>query len=320
MTDSEFVLKNPSVTIATEITMFIICIVGLFLNGLAVYITLFRHKSKNAATWLMLYIALADIMFSVHDISATISKWATSHQVMLNPWFCQSTGMFFTFFIMSSTDGVGLLSLLRALSIARNVEISAIYWYVSIGVLILINSILSIFAALNEVMRLMESEAYCQASFRKNKISKFFSGFMLTKYTIMLLIILLSYFCITIKFYQTASKLNFRNSNNSSYYVGDKPAAAYQRWVITRLLILVFMYMICFLPELIVLIYTISTNTQRSPAADAVVSSGIAFMVIVNSVFLLFYNQENRKILSSMLPGWIFLNPHNLEIQELNSL
>ncbi|KXN74519.1 family A G protein-coupled receptor-like protein [Conidiobolus coronatus NRRL 28638] len=320
MSDQEFILSNPSVTIATEITMFIICIVGLFLNGLAVYITLFRHRSKNAAIWLMIYIAVADILFSVQDIAATISKWATSHQVMLNPWFCQSTGMFFTLLIMSSTDGVGLLSLLRALSIVRNIEIREVYWYISIGVLIIFNSTLCIFAALNQVMRVMESEAYCQASFRKNQISRFFSGFMLTKYTIMLLIILVSYFCITIKFHQTASKLNFKNNDDSSYYVGDKPAAAYQRWVITRLLILVFMYMICFLPELIVLIYTISTNTQRSPVADAVVSSGIAFMVIVNSVFLLFYNQENRKILFGILPSWILLYSPNLEIQELNSL
>ncbi|KXN74517.1 family A G protein-coupled receptor-like protein [Conidiobolus coronatus NRRL 28638] len=319
MADPEFILSNPSVTIATELIMFIICIVGLFFNGLAVYITLFRHRSKNAAIWLMIYIAAVDIMFSIHYIASQIAKWATLHQVMLNPWFCQYTGMFFTLLIMSSTDGVGLLSLLRVLSIARDTEIRAVYWYITIGLLTTFNTAFSIIAANNGIMRLMPSETVCQAQFRKNTFSIIYSLFMMVKYSIMLLIILISYFWITIKFYQTASRLNSKNNDSNGHFIENTRAKSYQRLVIMRLLILVIMYMICFLPELLVIVYNLITETERSPITDGVVAIGVALTIIVNSVFLLFYNQENRKILAAMIPSWMCLYSDSLEIQELSS-
>jgi hypothetical protein len=319
MADTEFILSNPSVTIATELTMFIICIIGLFLNGLAVYITLFRHRSKNAAIWLMVYIAGIDILFSIHYITSQIAKWATYHQVMLNPWFCQSTGMFFTLLIMSSTDGVGLLSLLRLLSITRDTEIRAIYWYITIGFLTIFNTTFSIIAAFNGVMRLMPSETVCQAQFRKNIFSIIYSLFMMVKYSIMLLVILISYFWITIKFYQTASRLTSKNNDSNAHFIENRRAQSYQRWVIMRLLILVIMYMLCFLPELLVIVYNLITETERSPITDGVVATGVTLTIIVNSVFLLFYNQENRKILIGMIPSWICLYSDSLEIQELGS-
>jgi hypothetical protein len=270
--------------------------------------------------WLMIYIAVVDILFSINDISAQILKWATSHRVMLNPWFCQSTGMIFTLLTMSSVDGVGVLSLLRALSIVGDIEIMAIYWYTAIGVTIIVNASFSIFAAVNQVMRIMPSEAYCQASFRKSKISSIFSGFMIGKFTIVLLIVIVCYICITIKFYRIASRCNSKSNDNNCRFVENRRAKSYQRGVIVRLFILIFMYMLCFIPELIVIIYNLSTNTQRSPIDDAIVCSGITFTIIVNSVFLLFYNQENRSILVNMLPNWVCICSDSFEIEEFRSL
>ncbi|KXN74516.1 family A G protein-coupled receptor-like protein [Conidiobolus coronatus NRRL 28638] len=320
MEDPVYILSNPSVTLGTEITLFVICILGLFLNGLAVYITLSSHSSRNLAIRLMLFIAITDILFSIHGIASQIAKWATSQQVLLDPWFCQSNGMFNTLLTMSSTDGVGLLSLLRALSVAGNIKMREAYWYTAMGVLVLANTSFSIVAAFYEIMRIMPSEAYCQASFTKNTLSVIYSLFMMGKFAIVLLLIIASYIYITIRFYQTATRFSSKGNGVSSSLIDDRTTTTYQKWVLLRILIFVFMYMVCFAPELIALVYNLSTKTDRSPILDSIVSVGIFLTIIVNSVFLLFYNQENRKVLINMLPSWIRFYSDNLEMQELSSL
>jgi hypothetical protein len=268
----------------------------------------------------MLFIAVTDILFSVHGIASQIVKWATSQQVMLNTWFCQSNGMFNTLLTMSSTDGVGLLSLLRALSVAGNIKMRETYWYMAVGILIVVNTSFSIVAAFYEIMRIMPSEAYCQASFTKNMLSIIFSLFMMGKFTIVLLLIIGSYIYITIKFYQTATRFSSKVNGVNSSLIDDRVTTTYQKWVLLRIVIFVFMYMICFAPELIALVYNLSTKTDRSPILDSIVSVGIFLTIVVNSVFLLFYNQENRKVLINMLPSWIYIYSDNLEMQELSSL
>jgi hypothetical protein len=302
---------------ATECIILLFSVIGLFLNGLAVYITLFRYKTRNSAIYLIIFVAIIDILFSLHYIASQLAKWITSNQVLANPWFCQTTGMFFTLLIINSVDGIGILSLLRALSVLGNVELRAVYWYIVIGVLLILNTTFSIFGLYNNIMRLMPSEAYCQVSFRKSKFSSIYSGIMMGKFIIMMLIVFACYICITIKFYKNASQLYLKNNSSENCILGDRPATAYQRWIIIRLLVLVLMYIVCFVPELIILIYNLSTNTQRSPSADAIAGTCMCLTVVVNSVFVLFYHQEIRDILLSMIPRWISPYPSSLDINEL---
>jgi hypothetical protein len=219
---------------------------------------------------------------------------------------------------MISVDGVAMLSLLRALTVIGNIEFKAIYWYISIGTLSLINITLSILGVSNSIMRVMPSGSYCKVEFLTNEYSLIYSKFIIAEFFIMLLITIISYFCITIKYYRTVSKLSSKENSNNSGIIDNRPALIYQRWVIIRLLALVFMYMVCFLPELVVIFYNISTDTYRTPIADSISSMGLSLTVVVNSGFVLFYHKEIRNILASMLPSWIPIYRPNTKISELN--
>jgi hypothetical protein len=312
-------LYNPSIMTATDCIKFSISVIGLFLNCLAVYITIFRYNSRNAAIWLIVYIAIIDILFSTHDIVTQILKWITNHQVLLYSPFCQYSGMLYALLIMTSVDGVGILSLLRAMSIVGDIELRAVYWYIAIGTLTLINVTLSALGVVYNIMKVMPSGSYCKAGFGNSQYSRIYSIIIIAKFFIMMLLTMISYSCITVKYYRTVSRLRSKNSNNRSSRIANRPVIIYQRWIIIRLLALILMYMTCFLPELVIIFYNVLTDTDRTPIVDSISSSWLSFTIIVNSVFVLLYHKETRNILANMLPSWIPLYRPNTNITELNN-
>jgi hypothetical protein len=314
MAEQHIELEDPSVTIGTEVAMFSISMIGLLFNGLVVYITLFRHRSRHVAIWIMAFIAMLDIGFSLTVIATQISKWVTLHQVLTNQWFCQYSGLVYMLSVITSIDAVGVLSLIRCIAIVYNTSIKGVYWYTTIGLLLIFNTIFSIFGVIYEIMRVMPSQAYCQPSFRKNSFSKIYSIVIMGKFFLMLFIVIASYILITIKYCKLLSAFNSKSNATKDCSVGTRPTLVFQRGVIIRLVALVFMYMLCFLPELLTLVYNLATNTQRDPVADAISGVTMNLTILVNSVFVLFYHEETQSILISLLPRWIYRTNSNADI------
>ncbi|KXN68449.1 family A G protein-coupled receptor-like protein [Conidiobolus coronatus NRRL 28638] len=306
MTEQVYSLSNPLITVITESVMFSISLTGLLFNGLVIYIMLFRHKSKEIDIWFMTYIAIFDILLAITIIGSQISKMVTFHEILFNNiWYCQYSGMFNILLTSTSIDGVGMLSLIRALAIVKNITFKSVYWYILMILLFIANLIFGIFGVTNQAFRVMESQSYCQPSFSKNRYSKIYSIVIIGKMFLMLFILMVSYICISVKYCNLLSDMNNSKDSSSDLLVGRKPLHVLQRAVITKLFGLVFMYMLCFLPELITLVYNISTKSERNPIADAISGSAMNFTIVVNSVFVLFYHEETRRILVNLLPLWM---------------
>ncbi|KXN68454.1 hypothetical protein CONCODRAFT_18970 [Conidiobolus coronatus NRRL 28638] len=319
MSESDFELNNRAITLGTEHAMFLISILGLLFNVLVVYIMLFRHRSKQIDIVFMTIIAAVDILIALTVIVSQIAKWATFHSILVNDWFCQYSGLIYMLLTMTSIDGVGLLSIIRSLAIANDIKIKSIYWYLIMGVLLIFNIIFSGFGVVNKIMRIMPSQAYCQPSFSKNSFSKVYSGVMVGKFFLMFVAIVISYICITIKYCKLMAEFSAPKNLTSDYLVGERPALVFQKGVIVRLFILIFMYMLCFMPELVTLIYNISTRTERDPIADSVAGAAMNLTILVNSVFVLFYHEETRVILGSLLPSWIRRDKYISNDYDLNN-
>jgi hypothetical protein len=297
-------LENPSITISTEAIMFSISILGLFFNSIAVYISHYKLKSRNASVWLMSIIGVVDILVSLTMLVADVLKYSTGFNILYNNAFCQFTGAVIMSLTMTTIDGVGLLSLLRALSIVKNVEIRAFYWYSAMGAIIAYNIIINILGIYNNIMYVMPAEVYCHAAFNANSYAVIFSYLVLSKFLMMIVILMASYICITIKYYQIISPLNSKNRSNECF-IGDTNSKSFQRAIICKLLSLLVMYIICFGPMIFTVLYNVATKTFRTPVADAICGITMNLTVLVNAAFVLLYQKEARLALFSMLPNWI---------------
>ncbi|KXN66336.1 hypothetical protein CONCODRAFT_11856 [Conidiobolus coronatus NRRL 28638] len=302
--DRNHQLENPSITISTETIMFFISILGLFFNGIAVYISHYKLKSRNESVWLMSIIGVVDILVSLTILIADILKYSTGFNILYNNAFCQFTGAAIMSLTMTTIDGVGLLSLLRALSIVKNIEIRAVYWYSAMSAMIAYNLVINILGIYNNIMYVMPAEVYCHAAFNANSYAVIFSYFILTKFVIMIVILMASYICITIKYCQIISPLNSKSRSNECF-IGDTSSISFQRAMVCKLLSLLVMYIICFGPMVFTVLYNVATKTFRSPIADAICGITMNLTVLVNAVFVLLYQKEARLALFSMLPSWI---------------
>jgi hypothetical protein len=317
MKKDEFVLSNPSLSMGTEVIMLATSIYGVLLNALAVYIVHYKLKSRNACTWLMSIIGLADILVALVIITTELAKFATRYQILINNDFCQYTGMLMMLLTMTTIDGVGLLSLIRALSIVRNIEINSIYYYVAMGLMFLYNTVINIIGVANGIMRVMPSEVYCMAGFTVNSYAKTFSLLLLSKFVLMIIILIVSYTCITVKYYQIINPLN-SNSVSSECFIGDNRTFSYQMSIIYKLLSLMLLYLICFVPQLVTIAYNVATKTTRTPVIDSVIAMTMNFTIMVNAIFVLFYQRDARIALISMLPD--FMRPNNRNQKPMENL
>ncbi|KXN66335.1 hypothetical protein CONCODRAFT_11855 [Conidiobolus coronatus NRRL 28638] len=319
MSDSILILKSPSITILTEVLMIFFATLALVFNGVAFYITVFRIGFKTAAVGLMAIIATLDIIISFNVIIVDVMNFATSHQILNNRSFCTYTGMIYMLVPMSSIDGIGLLSLLRLLSVSYNKEFKAIYWYSVMGAMFIYNVVINIFGVTNDIYEIMPSEAYCYSGYAPGTYSELFALMLLLKFLVMFALILISYTGITVTVYKTFSQLN-TSDISSEQVLCDKPYTQHQRRLIYRLFILIALYMICFGPALVFTTYTAVTNKWRTAIMDSI--SGIAFSLalLVNSIFVLVYQREARDILISIVPIWLYTSKSNFELVGLKNI
>jgi hypothetical protein len=303
---TNFIITNSALTTGTELTMLVISILALILNSLVIYIILFRIRRKQVDFIFMGFVALVDILIAIAVISTQISKWITFHQVLANVWFCQFSGMIYILLTLTSIDGIGLLSLIRVLAIVKNITIKSKYWYFTMGLILFCNTFLSVLGIFYQIMRVMPSQAYCQTSYRKNLVSKIVSIIMISQFFLMFVIILVSYICITVKHYRVIEDLNKPSNWSSDCLFEERPSLTLYKGIFSRLLALILMYSVCFIPELITMIYNISTRTDRLPIPDAISVSGINLIIIVNSIFVLFYHEEVRKVLGEVFQNCLY--------------
>ncbi|KXN66334.1 family A G protein-coupled receptor-like protein [Conidiobolus coronatus NRRL 28638] len=313
MSDLSFTLKNPSLTILTGALMLLFAVIALFLNGLAFYITVFRLKKKTAAVGLMTIIATLDIIISSNVIIADLMNFASSHQSLTVHNFCTTTGMIYMLVPMSSIDGIGLLSLLRLLSVSYNIEFRAAYWYLAMGAMFIYNVVINVIGVIQDIYIIQPSQSHCYASYTPGTYSEIYSQLLALKFVIMFSLILVSYTGITITVYKTFSRLNLMNSNSSGHNLCDKPYTTYQRKLIYKLVILITLYVVCFVPGLAFTIYTVTTNNLRTPVMDSISGITFALALVVNAIFVLIYQKEARDIFLSMLPRWLYTSKSNFE-------
>lgn len=306
MVDYSYVLLNPPLTKGTESVMLIFSLLAIHSNVLALYITVFRLRLRTASVGLMAIIALTDILTALAIIINEILKYATSREILNNDLFCQRFGMISMLFPMSSVDGIGLLSLVRALSIVKNIEIQDLYWYLAMGIMFSYNLIINVLAVSNHIMKVTPSQIYCHALYDENNYSKLFSTLLLAKFLIMFIISIVSYICITIRYYKTVSRLKSKRGSSSECFVEANPTLTSQKMIIFRLVAFLLMYMICFVPQLATTAHTVITKTPRSAIADAISGATISLSLLANSIFVLFYQIESREIILNMLPRWIY--------------
>jgi hypothetical protein len=304
MGEAKYVLNNPSLTIGTEIVMLVISIFGLFFNGLAVYIVYYKLKSRNACIWLMSIVGIVDILATIVIIVSEFIKFSTSYQILGNNAFCQYSGMFLMLFTTSTIDGIGLISLIRLLSIVKNIEIKSIYWYMAMGTMFIYNIIIHTIGVTNNIMSVMPSQVYCMAMFAMNDYAKIFAILYLTKFVLMIFIITFSYVCITITYCRIISPLNSKYTSNECF-IGNSCSVEFQKSIVFKLVSLIIMYALCFFPQLFTVAYNVATNTSRTPSSDAVIGITMNLTVLVNAVFVLFYQKDARKAILSMTPDWI---------------
>ncbi|KXN68451.1 hypothetical protein CONCODRAFT_9298 [Conidiobolus coronatus NRRL 28638] len=157
----------------------------------------------------------------------------------------------------------------------------------------------------------MPAQAYCHSSLRPGHFSETFAILILSKFLIMFTILMISYTLITIKVYKSFSKVNSRNYSSSSSFKSEKPYTVYQKRIIIKLMILILMYMISLFPELANIFYVVVTHKAMTPAYDSLSGVTLSFSILVNSIFVLVYQIETRKILLSMLPRWIYKSKYN---------
>jgi hypothetical protein len=313
MIDSSFVLKNPSITALTQSIMFLFAVIALFMNCIAFYITVFRLKLKTAAIGLMAAIATLDIIISSNVIIVDIMSFATSYQILANHYFCKYTGMIYMLVPMSSLDGVGLLSLLRLLSVSYNIEFKAVYWYLAMGATFVYNVVINIFGVIYSVYEIQPSQAYCYASYYPGTFSKRYVILLLLKFLIMFIMTLVCYIGITITVYKTFTKLNPKSDALSESFSTGIPYTTYQRRIIYKLIVLILLYMLCFVPGLAFTTYTTITAKRRNAVMDSISGIAFALALLVNAIFVLIYQREARDILLNMLPRWLYSSKSDFE-------
>jgi hypothetical protein len=318
MAGSSFILENPSLTLATESVMFVFSVLGFFFNGLAVYITFFRLKIRSASIGLMAIIAILDVFTASAVLSTGIIKFATAHQILNNNYFCQYTGAIFMTFPMSSVDGVGLLSVLRLLSITREIEIEPIYWYIAMGLMFAFNVIINVIGIIDNINQVMPSQSYCHARLKPGAFSEVFSILVLSKFLLMFTILMVSYTWITYRVCKSFSNVNSRKNGSSNHFIAEVSYTGFQKKIVLKLLVLILLYMISFAPELITVFYTAITKKSITPVADSISGVTLSFSILVNSVFVLIYQIESREILLSMLPRWIHNSKYKSKPIELS--
>ncbi|KXN66333.1 family A G protein-coupled receptor-like protein, partial [Conidiobolus coronatus NRRL 28638] len=319
MNDPSFVLENPSLTIITEILMIFFAVLALFMNFIAFYITVFRLRMKTAAVGLMAIIATSDIIISLNVIISHIINFATSHHILNNRDFCTYTGMIYMLVPMTSIDGIGLLSLLRLLSVSYNKEFKAFYWYLAMATMIIYNVVINVIGIIKDIYIIQPSQAYCYAAHVPGTYSELFDQLLALKFLVMLVLILISYTGITITVYKTFSKLNSNNNSSSEQFLCEKPYNAYQRRIIYKLVILIFLYVICFVPGLGITIYTVVTLKIITPFMDSIIGTKFTLALLVNAIFVLIYQKEARDILLGMLPRWLYSCKSNFDPVELQN-
>jgi hypothetical protein len=283
--------------------MLVISIIGLFFNGLAFYIAHYKLKQRTASIWIMAVIGIVDILVCLVIIVTEITKYATHFEIVTNNYFCQYSGMCIMFFTMTTIDGVGILSLIRMLSIVKNIDVESIYAYTILGGFICFNLLINILGVHYDIMHIVPSQIYCMATM-KGSFGEIFSYMLLAKFILMVIILLISYFYITIFYCRIIKPLN-NKSYSSECFIGDTSSLSYQRGIIAKLVGLMLMYMICFLPMLVVISYNVVSGPLLKPIPYAISGATMNFTVIVNAAFVLLYQKEARNVLVNMLPNWI---------------
>ncbi|KXN66330.1 hypothetical protein CONCODRAFT_80521 [Conidiobolus coronatus NRRL 28638] len=125
--------------------------------------------------------------------------------------------------------------------------------------------------------------------------------------------ILVCYISITITVYKTFSKLNPKSDTLSESFSSGIPYTTYQRRIIYKLVVLILLYMICFVPGLAFTTFTTITAKRRDAVMDSISGIAFALALFVNAIFVLIYQREARDILLSMLPRWLYSSKSDFE-------
>ncbi|KXN65244.1 hypothetical protein CONCODRAFT_13235 [Conidiobolus coronatus NRRL 28638] len=300
--------------LAGEIIIFILNIGGLFLNLLVFYILVIRIRILKVDTVLSVLATIFDFIASATMIARLIAKWVilSAGSYKNFPMLCKPTGILFFASTISAFDVVAVLGLIRCLIIVFNFRMKSVYWGIILSILIIFNWAGASVMEWN--LPEISWNGFCQVGFhrgsgrpRDGSNSRQRDGYPRSdqpghidvfgeiesiKSIILLIVIIISY-ALIFRFYRKYYENVKRSSSTDQHLI--KEIGTQKNKTSLKLLLLIFSYVIIYIPKFAIFILYNFTKTKPDPNFEMVSAVLYTMSPIVNASVLLFIQEETKQ-------------------------
>ncbi|KXN69014.1 family A G protein-coupled receptor-like protein [Conidiobolus coronatus NRRL 28638] len=236
---------------------------------------------------------LFDICVSLSLILVMITSVGTNFKVYMLPgyeWFCQVQVVFAIGFIHSSLYTVAVIASERFLLICKQINISDWIWWLILLLNISTTWVLCILTAVKSEFLMMPLGGYCFILW-ENLLGKICIIVFGTQGVLSILVLIFCYLGIIWTRYKSIRELNSVGSNCSDLtnvqqeiYLTRKKQA---KGTLTKSLIQIILYFLCFLPEVLAFFYEIITQRNRPLIWDAISLVAVSCAALNNCIVIL---------------------------------
>ncbi|KXN68936.1 family A G protein-coupled receptor-like protein [Conidiobolus coronatus NRRL 28638] len=263
-------------------------ILGVLINSGVIWVLVKKLLKGKAHGDIKLctFVAVTDIVISFGLIFRSIFAKYPYNIFKYHPNWCKvelgTTGQLLTY----SGYSLAVLSIERFLLVCFNVKISVIFWFLCIAVCWLLQFIPAIIGISQDLQTLTKIEIYC--TFLPQKAAYIAYIVALVLFLGSYIIIIICYAGITIlKFKQCLNQLNLNIPKEKVY--------AEFRSTFLKSILNICIYQLVFTGKIYTIIYELTTGKKRWLMLDVVSNSLIIYTSVVNTLILLYMNQEVRK-------------------------
>jgi hypothetical protein len=262
-------------------------ILGILLNSGVIWVLikkLIKGKTHGDIK-LCTFIAVTDILISFGLVFRSIFAKYPYNIFKYHPNWCKAevgtTGQLLTY----SGYSLAVMSVERFLLICFNIKISVIFWFIFIAVCWLLQFIPAMIAISEDLQTLTKIEIYCTLLPQKTAY---------IAYMISLVLFLCSY-CTVIICYAGITVLKFKQClNQLNLNIPKEKVYAEFRSTFLKSLLNICIYQLVFTGKIYTILYEIITGKKRWLLLDIISNSLIIYTSVVNTLILLYMNQEVR--------------------------
>jgi hypothetical protein len=284
---------SPGVEEGLIINLAVCGVLGFIFNAPIILVLIKKIRKGNAHgdTWLCTFIALTDIILSIGLIIRSILAKFPYNNLQVHPNWCKFDLLTTTQLLIFSGYSLGVMSIERFLLICFNIKLYIGFWFFLIWLTWTPQFVIAIILAVDGNQILTRTEVSCSTSL----VGPGYYGFLLATILFVLSFssVIISYIGIMVtKFKQCLNQLSLNVPKEKVY--------AELRSTLTKSIVNILLYVCVFSAKTYMIIYE-AAGYKRTLKMDIISQFLISYSPSVNSLILLYMNQDVRNDFVALL-------------------